>query len=137
MTSKKTAHKKRNKQKRNHKVIAFLSEHLEPRILLDADPLLGFAVFGKEELKIDEHLIVTSGAIGSDGKVEVKTNSELIDVLGGEIKLDQSVLVSGFLLSNGKVEVKENSFVGGDIDAAQEVKLENFVQVQGNVTSAD
>ena len=106
------------KRKRHGDVRSTLCELLEPRVLLDADPVItDFAVFGQSKVTIAEKSIVDHGFVGSDGNVDVKKETQIESVFaGGEIKIDRDSNVAGSLRADDRIEVKKSTSVQGDID---------------------
>ena len=131
-----TRHK--DKRKRHGDVRSMLCELLEPRVLLDADPVItDFAVFGQSEVTIAEKSIVNHGFVGSDGNVEVKKETQIKSVFaGGKIEIDKDSNVAGSLRANDRIEVEKSTSVQGNIDGGGKVDLDDDVAVKGDVTSA-
>ena len=131
-----TRHK--DKRKLHGNVRSMLCELLEPRVLLDADPVItDFAVFGQSEVTIAENSIVDHGFVGSDGNVEVKKETQIKSVFaGGKIKIDKNSNVAGSLRADGRIDVERSTYVKGNIDGGGKVDLDNDVAVNGDVTSA-
>jgi hypothetical protein len=113
-------------------------ESLEARLLLAADPVLtDFVAYAVGPLDVDRELLVQSGFLGAEDRLQVNQGSQTRGLYSGfDLAIDRSSIVDGDVRSNDKIDIHRETTILGDIDAGGRIQLDQDVHVTGAAVSA-